>query len=70
MTNLGLCMQLPLVEVDGKQCGVLNCFKRSREDYLLGIGIQCVREGDERYARFDTDVSKTCQARTSCATYH
>jgi hypothetical protein len=68
MTNLGLCMQLPLVEVDGEQCAVLNCFKELRKDYLLGIGLQSLQrmseeeegytrfdEGDERYARFDTN---------------
>jgi hypothetical protein len=63
MTNLGLCMKLPLVEVDGEQCAVLNCFDNSREDYLLGVGLRHVREGDERYARFDTskmaEVAKT-----------
>ena len=55
MTNLGLCMHLPLVKVDGEKCAVLNCFEESRGNYLLGIGLQRMRKGDERYARFDTN---------------
>jgi succinate dehydrogenase flavin-adding protein (antitoxin of CptAB toxin-antitoxin module) len=74
MTNLGLCMQLPLVEVDGAQCAVLNCFEESRSNYLLGIGLQRVSEGDERYARFDTnqmaEVAKEVAAKTEIQTIY
>jgi hypothetical protein len=55
MTNRGLRMEVPVVEVDGAPCAVLNCFDESRSNYLLGIGLQRVRKGDERYARFDTN---------------
>lgn len=54
MTNLGLCMHLPIIEISGEQCAVLNCFEEARDDHLLGVGLRRIREGDERYARFDT----------------